>query len=65
MAGIVSGLAYYVPGLDFLKLLIPGYQLSEVAQLSGWQALQLAYIPLIQSLVLLAWGRWIMVRQAL
>lgn len=65
MAGIISGLAYYVPGLGFLKLLIPGYQLSEVAQLSGWQALQLAYIPLLQSLVLLAFGRWIMARQAL
>jgi hypothetical protein len=65
MAGIISGLAYYVPGLDFLKLLIPGYQLTEVAQLSGWQTLQLAYIPLLQSLVLLALGRWIMTRQAL
>jgi hypothetical protein len=65
MAGIINGLAYYVPGLDFLKLLIPGYQLSEVAQLSGWQALQLAYIPLLQSFILLAFGRWIMARQAL
>jgi hypothetical protein len=65
MAGIINGLAYYVPGLDFLKLLIPGYQLSDLAQLSGWQALKLSYVPLIQSLVLLALGRWIMTRQAL
>jgi len=65
MAGILNGLAYYLPGLDFLKLLIPGYQLSEVAQLSGWQALQLAYVPFLQGLVLLGLGRWIMARQAL
>lgn len=65
MAGMINGLSYYVPGLDFLKLLIPGYQLSDLAQLSGWQTLQLAYVPLLQSLILLAFGRWIMARQAL
>jgi ABC-2 family transporter protein len=65
LAGIISGFAYYLPALDFLKCLIPGYQLSELAQLSEWQTLQLAYIPLLQSLVLLVLGRWIMARQAL
>ncbi len=64
-AGIISGLAYYLPALDFFKLLIPGNQLSDLAQLSEWQTLQLAYIPLLQSLVLLALGRWMMARQAL
>jgi ABC-2 family transporter protein len=65
LAGIISGFAYYLPALDFFKCLIPGYQLSDLAQLSEWQTLQLAYIPLLQSLVLLALGRWIMARQAL
>jgi ABC-2 family transporter protein len=65
LAGIISGFAYYLPALDFLKCLIPGYQLSDLAQLSEWQTLQLAYIPLLQSLVLLGLGRWIMARQAL
>ena len=65
LAGIISGFAYYVPALDFFKMLIPGYQLSDLAQLSEWQTLQLAYIPLLQSFVLLALGRWIMARQAL
>jgi hypothetical protein len=65
MAGMISGLAYYLPALDFLKFLIPGYQLSDLAQLSEWRTLQLAYIPLLQSLILLACGRWIMTRQAL
>lgn len=65
LAGIISSLAHFLPALAFLKCLIPGYQLSELARLTEWQALQLAYIPFLQSLVLLALGRWIMVRQAL
>jgi hypothetical protein len=65
LAGIISGFAYYLPALTFFKFLAPGCQLSDLAQLSGWQTLQLAYIPLLQSLILLALGRWIMARQAL
>ena len=65
LAGIIGGFAYYLPALSFLKLLVPGYQLSDLAQLAGWQALQLAYAPLLQSLILLSLGRWIMARQAL
>lgn len=65
LAGIIGGFAYYLPTLAFLKLLVPGYQLSDLAKLSGWQTLQLAYVPLLQSVTLLAFGRWIMARQTL
>lgn len=65
MAGIISSFAYYLPALDVFKLLIPGHQLSGLAQLSEWRTLQLAYIPLAQTFVLLALGRWIMAKQAL
>jgi len=65
LTGIISGFAYYLPVLSFLKFLVPGYQLSDLAELSGWQTLQLAHIPLMQSFILLALGRWIMARQAL
>ena len=65
LAGIISGLSYYLPGLDILKILIPGYQVAELAQLSEWKTLQLAYIPLFQTVVLLVIGRWIMSRQTL
>lgn len=65
MSGIISGLSSYLPALDILKLLIPGYQLSVVAQLSEWQPLKLAYIPLLQTVVLLSIGRWSMARQTL
>ena len=65
LAGIISGFAYYLPVLAFFKLLVPGYQLSDLGELSGWQTLQLAYIPLLQSVILLSLGRWIMARQSL
>ncbi len=65
LAGIISLLSSYLPVLGMLKVLIPGYQLSQLAQLSEWEALQIAYIPVLQSLILLAIGRWIMQRQAL
>jgi ABC-type transport system involved in multi-copper enzyme maturation permease subunit len=65
LAGLINGFAGYLPALAFLKLLIPGYQLAELTQLSGWQPLQLAYIPVLQSVILLAFGRWIMARKAL
>jgi ABC-type transport system involved in multi-copper enzyme maturation permease subunit len=65
LTGIISMFAWYLPALGSLEFLVPGYQLSDLADLSGWQTLRLAYVPLIQSLVLLTLGRWIMARQAL
>ncbi|MCK5829838.1 MAG: ABC transporter permease subunit [Methylococcales bacterium] len=65
LAGIISGLSSYIPVLDNLKVLIPGYQMTELAQLSEWQPLHLAYVPLLQSFVLLIIGYWIMSRQTL
>ncbi len=65
LAGIISGLSSYLPALGILKILVPGYQMSGLAQLSEWQPLQLAYVPLLQSAVLLAIGYWSMSRQSL
>ncbi len=65
LAGIISALSSYLPILGKLKILIPGYQLSGLAQLSEWETLQLAYIPVLQAVILLIIGRWIMQRQAL
>lgn len=65
LAWFISGLAYYFPLLSVFKYLIPGYQLTDLSQLSEWQTLQLAHIPLLQTIVLLGVGRWIMARQAL
>jgi hypothetical protein len=65
LAGIISGLSYYLPALTVLKILIPGYQMADLSQLAEWQTLELAYIPILQSLVFLGIGRWIMSRQSL
>lgn len=65
LAGIISGLSHFLPAFAFLNYLIPGYQLAQLAQLSGWQTLQLAATPLVQSFILLAIGRWIIIRQTL
>ena len=65
LSGIITALSSYLPALETLKFLIPGHQTSELAQLSEWQPLQLAYIPLLQTIVILIIGRWMMVRQTL
>ncbi len=65
LAGFISLLSSYLPTLDILKILIPGYQMSALSHLAEWQTLQLAYIPLLQSAVLLGIGCWIMRRQNL
>lgn len=65
LSGIISILSHQLPMLNYLKILIPGYQLAELGRLTQWESLQIAYIPLIQTFVLLAIGRWILSRQAL
>lgn len=65
LAGIITILSSYLPALNNLKFLIPGYQMSALSQLTEWQALQLAYIPLLQTIALLILGHWVMQRQSL
>jgi hypothetical protein len=65
MSGVISIFSRHLSFLGYLKLLIPGYQLTQLGQLAKWDALQLAYIPILQTIVLLAIGRWILSRQAL
>jgi len=65
LAGIISSVSYYLPALEILKILIPGYQMTQLSELAEWQTFQLAYIPILQSMVLLGIGRWVMTRQSL
>ncbi len=50
------------PGLWGLDKVLPGAQISELLQLSGWDTLSLAYLPIIQTIVLLGLGRFMMQR---
>ncbi len=65
LSGVITLLSSYLPILDGLKFLIPGYQILELVQLSEWEPLKLAHISVIQMLVLLAIGRWVLMRQSL
>ncbi len=65
LAGIINLLSSYLPALNILKIFVPGYYSDELAQLSEWEPIQLAYISLFQTVVFLAIGRWIMLRQSL
>lgn len=65
LAGIINILSSYLPALDILKMLVPGYYADELAQLSEWEPIKLAHVSLIQTGVFLIIGRWIMLRQSL
>lgn len=63
VCSLVSGwLSSRFPGLWGLDKILPGAQVSSLLQLSGWNTLSLSYIPLIQTIVLLLLGRWMMQR---
>ncbi|MEE9424949.1 MAG: hypothetical protein V3V18_08200, partial [Methylococcales bacterium] len=64
-AGIINLLSSYLPTLDIMKIFVPGYYSDELAHLAEWEPLQLAYVSLFQTVVFLALGRWIMMRQSL
>ncbi len=64
-AGIINLLSSYLPVLDMLKIFVPGYYSDELTHLAEWEPLQLAYVSLLQTVIFLALGRWIMMRQSL
>jgi len=64
-AGIINLLSSYLPALDILKVFVPGYHSDELAHLAEWEPIQLAYVSLLQTVIFLALGRWIMMRQSL
>ena len=52
------------PNLVFLKAYLLGAQLAQISSVQGWQTLQFATLPLLQSLVLLALATLIVYRRA-
>ena len=60
---MISGwLSAKFPQLLGLDWVLPGAQISELLKLSGWNTLSLAYLPILQTLVLLLIGRFMMQR---
>ena len=62
---IISGLSHYFPLLESLKLLVPGMQFDSLSNLEGAAMFSLAYIPLVQSAILLVTGYYVMKRASL
>ncbi len=65
ITGLLNALAKFWAPLEVLSVLIPGVQLKPLAGLAQREVFSLAHIPLIQTVVLLAGGRYVMSRRAL
>ena len=68
-AGLILGLIHWV-GIYFPFILssldyLPGAQLPQLLATAGWSTLQLAWLPLLQTAVLLSLGWSVLTRKAL
>lgn len=57
---LVNWLAPMLPQFAFIDWIMPGSQISELLRKEHWDTLSLAHIPLIQTTILLATGRYMM-----
>lgn len=64
-SSILAGIVHYFPILSPLTMLVPGMQFSVLTDLQGLDMFTLAYIPLLQTAVLLLAGRFAMQRETL
>lgn len=62
---VVRYLFAYFPQAGFLDWTMPGSQIPYLLKVVGWEAMQFAWIPLLQTIVLLAAGFIVMQRQDL
>lgn len=65
LIALIGYLYYKWPVLEPLKYLIPGLQIGDLIQSNHWETLQHAWLPLIQTAVLLTLGRTVIQRSAL
>lgn len=62
---LLSWFIFYFPDFLFLLAYLPGAQVMQLLPLHGWQTLQLAWLPLLQSSILLALATVMVKRRAL
>lgn len=62
---VFSMITHYLPALEFIHYLRPSYYAFEVVKLAEWHSLQLAHVPLLQTVIFLALGQWTINRSAL
>ncbi len=62
---VIGILNFYIPGISVLEMLKPGIQIPLMLNSSGIEVLHQSFIPILQTLVLLAIGSFYMQRRAL
>ena len=62
---VVGILSFYIPSISFLEYAKPGIQIPQMLNSSGFEVLNQSYMPLLQTLFLLAIGSIYMQRRAL
>lgn len=65
LIGLIQWLGYYWPTAKVMLDYLPGAQLAELLATTGWETLQFAWLPLVQTLVLLGLGWSVMRSKAL
>ena len=60
----LTSISQHWPIFEFLTYLIPGVHLDNLTELQPSETLSLAYIPALQTLVLLVIGRFVMARSS-
>lgn len=63
--GLLAWLIFYFPDFIYLLGYLPGAQIFQLLPQQGWQSLQLATLPLLQTLVLLVIAAVLIKRKAL
>ncbi|MBV1920917.1 MAG: ABC transporter permease, partial [Pseudomonadales bacterium] len=64
VSATLTSISQHWPIFEFLTYLIPGVHLEDLTELQPSETLSLAYIPILQTLVLLIIGRFVMTRGA-
>ena len=62
---LLSSFVFYFPDFLFLLGYMPGTQVMQLLPMQGWQTLQHALLPLLQTLVLLSSATFLLTRKAL
>jgi hypothetical protein len=65
LLGLIQWAGHYLPVLLQVQDFLPGAQLTELLATAGWGTLQLAWLPLLQTVLLLAAGWAVMRSKAL
>jgi ABC-type transport system involved in multi-copper enzyme maturation permease subunit len=65
LTGLTAWLAFKYPAVEFIQGWLPGGQRSDLVKSNGWESLNYSILPLVQMVIFLLAGRYIMRRSSL